>query len=147
MTDSALMALTEDELDVLVSIAIHRAEVLAEIGSPSAKEAWREVKTYEEQLAAITRVDDIPGGVARVGAVTAALAAGERQEASRLASRFLAEAGLPSERQQAIGQAFREDHDRLALRFPALAKSGRLAELDEWRSLVARGPRVFPVAA
>ena len=147
MTDSALMALTEDELDVLVSIAIHRAEILAEVGSPSAKEAWREVKTYEERLAEITRVDDIPGGVARVGAVTAALAAGERQEASRLASHFLAESGFPSERQHAIRRAFDEDHDRLALRFPALAKSGRLAELDEWRSLAARGPRVFPVAA
>ena len=147
MTDTALIALTEDELDVLVSIAIRRAEVLEETRSPAANEAWREVMVYEERLAAITRPEEMPGGVARAGAVAAALSAGERQEAARLASQYLAEDPLPVERRAAIERAFQEDRERLARRFPALAKSGRLAELDEWRATASKRLRVFPWAA
>lgn len=144
-TDSTLMGLTEDELDTLVSIAIHRAEILDEMQSTTANDAWYEVMVYEERLAAMTPPDEIPGGVARVGAVTAALAAGRRLEAERLASRYRPE--LPPERRAAVERAFREDRERLARRFPALAKSGRLAELVEWRDIAAKHMRVFPRAA
>jgi hypothetical protein len=144
---SVLIGLTEDELDTLVSIAIHRAEILDEMQSPTANEAWYEVMVYEERLAAITRPEEVPGGVARVGAVTAALAAGRRVEAARLASHYLTEEALPPERRAAIQRAFHEDQDRLARRFPALAKSGRLAELAEWRAVASRHLRVFPQAA
>jgi transcriptional regulator GlxA family with amidase domain len=147
MTDTVLTTLTEDELDILVSIAIRRAEILDDSGSPAANEAWREVMVYEERLSAITGPEEIPGGVARVGAVAAALAAGERQEAACLASHYLAEDSLPSERRAAIERVFAEDRERLARRFPALAKSGRLAELDEWRANASRNLRVFPRAA
>jgi hypothetical protein len=147
MTDVALITLTEDELDTLVSIAIRRAEVLDETGSPMADNAWCEVMMYEERLAAITAPSEIPGGIARVGAITAALAAGQRQDALRLASQYLAEGPLPPERRVAIERAFREDRERLAGRFPALAKSGRLAELDEWRGSAFSRLRVFPHAA
>lgn len=145
--DPVLTGLTEDELDTLVSIAIRRAEILEELKSPRASDAWSEVMVYEERLAEITRPEEIPGGVARVGAVTAALAAGRRNEASRLASQYLAEAQLPSERRAAIQRAFQEDQERLARRFPALSKSGRLAELAEWRAIASRSLRVFPRAA
>jgi hypothetical protein len=149
MTDMAavLIGLSEDELDALVSIAIHRAEILDEMQSPAAHDAWHEVMVYEERLATITDPGEVPGGVARVGAVTAALAAGRRSEAARLASRFLAEESLPSERRAAIQRAFHEDQERLARRFPALAKSGRLAELAEWRDRASKDLRVFPRAA
>ena len=147
MTNTALTSLTEDELDVLVSIAIRRAEILEDSGSAAANEAWREVMLYEERLAAITPPEEIPGGVARVGAVAAALAAGERQEAACLASHYLAEDSLPSERRTAIERVFMEHRERLAQRFPALAKSGRLAELDEWRATASKNLRVFPRAA
>lgn len=147
MTNTALTILTEGELDTLVSIAIRRAELLDDMGSPAATDAWREVMAYEERLATITRPEDITGGVARVGAVRAALAAGERLEAARLASQYLAEESLPHERRIAIERAFQEDRERLARRFPTLAKSGRLAELDEWRASTSRNPRVFPLAA
>ena len=118
MTDTAsvLMGLTEDELDTLVSVAIHRAEILDELQSPTAQEAWHEVMVYEERLAAITRPEEIPGGVARVGAVTAALAAGRRIEALRLSSCYLAEPAFPPERRAAIQRAFHEDQERLARR-------------------------------
>jgi|GEM_PF-1573453 len=146
-TDSILAGLTEDELDTLVSIAIRRAEILDETQSPGANDAWSEVVVYEERLAALTRPDDVPGGVARVGAVTAALAAGRRSDASRLASRYLAEEAFPSERREAIQRAFQEDQARLAQRFPALAKTGRLAELAVWRASTSTHLHVFPRAA
>jgi hypothetical protein len=142
-----LTSLTEDELDTLVSIAIRRAEILEELKSPRASDAWSEIMIYEAQLAEITRPGEIPGGVARVGAVAAALAAGRRSDAARLASRYLMEPELPSERQEAIQRAFQEDQERLAQRFPALSKSGRLAELAEWRALASRDLHVFPRAA
>jgi hypothetical protein len=147
MTNTALIALTEDELDTLVSIAIQRAELLDDIGAPTANDAWYEVMVYEERLTTITNPGDITGGIARVGAVRAALAAGLRLEAARLASKYLAEDSLPTERRIAIERVFQEDQERRARRFPALARSGRLAELDEWRAITSRNPRVFPWAA
>lgn len=147
MTKTALIALTEEELDALVSIAIRRAELLDDMESPAANDAWYEVMVYEEQLAMITPPADIMGGVARVGAVRAALAAGQRLEAAHLASQYLAEDSLPPERRVAIERAFQENQERLARHFPALARSGRLAELDEWRAIASRNRRVFPWVA
>lgn len=147
MTKTAVIALTEDELDTLVSIAIRRAELLDDAGSPTANDAWHEVMVYEERLAMITRPAEITGGIARVGAVRAALAAGQRLDAARLASQYLAEDSLPPERRVAIERVFQADQERLARRFPAIARSGRLAELDEWRTLASGNPRVFPCAA
>jgi len=147
MTETQSSAFSEDGLDALVSVAIRRAEILDDMQSPTASEAWHEVLLYEEQLAMITSPAEITGGVARVGAVRAALAAGQRLEAVRLASRYLAEEALPAERRAAIERAFQEDRDRLARRFPALARSGRLAELDEWRATTSKNPRVFPLLA
>jgi hypothetical protein len=147
MNKTALIALSEKQLNTLVSIAIRRAEVLDDAQSPAASEVWREVMAYEERLAEIIPADDITGGVARAGAVSAALSAGDRLEAERLAGRYLAESSLPAERRAAIERAFREDMERLAERFPALARSGRLAELHEWRANRSITPPVFPRAA
>jgi hypothetical protein len=80
--------------------------------------------------------------------VTAALAAGRRGDAARLAAQYLAEEALPQERKGAIRRAFQDDQERLARRFPALAKSGRLAELADWRvNSTAFDLHVFPRAA
>jgi hypothetical protein len=148
MTDTTALAVTEDELDTLVSIAIRRAEILDDEGSPAADEAWCEVSAYEQRLAAITAPAEIAGGVARVGAVRAALVAGHRAEAECLAAKYLAEPQLPDERRAAMERVFQEDRDRLAQHFPALAKSGRLAEVAAWKaSAAAQGSRVFPRAA
>jgi hypothetical protein len=148
MTDTTAFAVTEDELDTLVSIAIRRAEILDDERSPAADEAWHEVATYEQRLAAITSPSGIAGGVARVGAVRATLAAGHRAEAEHLAARYLAESQLPAERRAAVERVFQEDRDRLARHFPALARTGRLAEVAKWKaSAAAQGSRVFPRAA
>ena len=94
--------LTEHELDRLVSIAIRSAEALADELSPAADDAWRDVLGYERQLAAVTSPESVPGGLARVGGVAAALAAGDSAQAAELAARYLAEPALPDERREAI---------------------------------------------
>lgn len=150
MTSTDLSAPSEDELDMLVSIAIRRAELLVDMKSPMSTAAWHEVMAYEEQLARITPPTEIAGGVARAGAVMAALAAGRRFDAQRLASQYLAEDTLPSERRNVIESAIKQDAKRLAEHFPALTKQGRLgwiAELDTWRSNVLASPHVFPCPA
>ena len=150
MTSIALSAPTEDELDMLVSIAIRRAELLVDMKSPMSAAAWHEVMTYEEHLARLTAPAEIAGGVARAGAVMAALAAGQRSDAQRLASQYLAEDALPSERRIVIERAIKQDAKRLAEQFPALTKQGRLgwiAELETWRSSVLASPHVFPCPA
>ena len=150
MTSTGLSAPTEDELDMLVSIAIRRAEVLGDMKSPMSVAAWHEVMAYEEHLARITRPTEIAGGVARAGAVMAALASGRRSDAHRLASQYLAELALPSERRDVIERAIKQDGERLAEQFPALTKQGHLgwiAELGQWRSSALANPRVFPCPA
>jgi biopolymer transport protein ExbB/TolQ len=148
MTEAAVTTLSENELDVLVSIAIRRAEVLEDTGSSSAQEAWLEVLVYEERLAAITRASDLPGGVARAGAVHAALAAGRREDAERLARLYLGDPSLPEERRRAIERAIAEEDTRMETHFPALARSGRLSEVQKWRRIAAsKGGGVFPRAA
>jgi hypothetical protein len=147
MTRTALVALSEKELNRQVSIAIRRAELLDEASSPAAKDAWHEVMLYEEQLAEIIPPQEITGGIARAGAVRAALAAGERLEADRLRARYLAEAPLSSERRAAIERAFQEHRERFAERFPTLLRSGRLEVLPGWSALTSRISPVFPRAA
>lgn len=107
MTGIVADALTESQLDSLVSVAIRHAEELDDLGVPS-QDAWREVMTYEERLADLTSPSEITGGIARAGAVRAALAAGMRAHAEGLAKRYLAEESLPAERRTAIERAFRE---------------------------------------
>jgi hypothetical protein len=139
--------IAKDELDALVSIAIHRAELLDDIRSPLAKGAWREVMEYEERLAAVTSPDSVSGGVARAGAVNAALVCDERQEAVRLAEQYLAEPALSDERRATIRRLLREDEDRLSRRFRGLAATGHLGVPESMRRLsVATAPRVFPMA-
>jgi len=147
MTESVVETLGENDLDTLVSIAIRRAEVLEDVGSPGAQEAWLEVLAYEERLAAITPASDLAGGIARAGAVHAALAAGRRDDAERLAYIYLNDPSLPAERRAAIERVVEEDNRRLAANFPALAKSGRLCEVQDWRREIAKSASVFPRAA
>jgi hypothetical protein len=147
MTEAVVETFSETDLDTLVSIAIRRAEVLEDVGSPSTQEAWLEVLAYEERLAAITPASDIAGGIARAGAVHAALSSGRREEAERLAHTYLSDPSLPTERRMAIERAFEDDTKRLAAHFPALARNGRLGEVQAWRREVAKRASVFPRAA
>lgn len=86
--------MNRDELNRRVTNAIVRAEGLP-AGSREAWEAFREVSAVEESIATITPPDDLEGEIARLGAVTAALSAGEPLRALQLAERFLAESLAP----------------------------------------------------
>lgn len=144
---TSLAGLTEQELNALVSFAIHRAELLDEDGSSAAGEAWHEVMIYEEALAALLSPAGVTGGVARVGAIAAALAAGRQGDAVRLRNQYLGEPSLPAERREAVERAFQENEARLARRFPTLARAGRLGEIVEWRAAVGHSRSIFPLVA
>jgi hypothetical protein len=58
-------------------------------GSQEAQDAYRQVSALEEQIARLTAPTDVDGAVARVGAVSAALRAGDWLRASRLVEEFL----------------------------------------------------------
>jgi len=98
------MLFSELELAGLASKAISFAERLEDAGKP-AQEACGEVIVLETQLSRITSASSVPGGIARVGAVCAAIAAGRRQEAARLAEEF--SEGLSEERRAAMAQAMK----------------------------------------
>jgi pyruvate-formate lyase-activating enzyme len=83
-----------DELNRRVTNAIVRAESLP-AGSRDAWEAFREVSALEEAIATLVPPDDLEGEISRLGAVTAALSAGEPLRALQLAARFLAESLAP----------------------------------------------------
>ena len=140
--------LSEDDLDVLVSIAIQRAELLSEQHLANAREAWREVMEYEIRLVDLTDAGDVPGGVARVGAIAAALAAGHRYDAMSLRKKYLDDDSLPMERRKAIDRVFAEDQEIRKKLYPSLTRrGGRLEDLAEWRRAGAAQPRVFPCFA
>ena len=149
MNASSNPDLTEDELDVLVSIAIQRAELLSDQRLPAARAAWQEVLQYEVRLSEITDAGELPGGVARVGAIAAALAAGNRILADQLRSKYEGEPCLPAERRKAIERVFTEDREDWERRYPSLAGRRRTRPIDlaVWRKSIAERPRVFPVCA
>lgn len=104
--------MTLDELNQRVTNAIIRAESLP-AGSRDAWEAFHEVSALEESIAALVLPDDIEGEIARLGAVTAALSAGEPLRALQLAERFLAE-GLVLEAADKLRQLAREADAEIA---------------------------------
>ncbi len=132
-------------LNALVSIAIHRAELHEKMGSALVAEAWREVMLCEQQLVAITPAFTIPGGIARVGAVAAALASGNRQEANRLAQVYRADDSLSDERRRALDRIFQEEDEAYSRKFRGSAKD-RLA-VEGWRVELKANPSIFPIAA
>lgn len=75
------------ELNRSVTGAILRAEALAP-GSWEAQRAFREVADLEEEIATIVGARTAAGEIARLGAVTAALSAGEPLRALQLAERY-----------------------------------------------------------
>jgi hypothetical protein len=75
-----------DKLDRLISIALANEE-----------KAQRRVSHLEEKMAKHTRPASIEGGIARRGAVRAAMACGDVDRAKELVKRFLAEDGATAE--------------------------------------------------
>ncbi|TMQ02260.1 MAG: hypothetical protein E6J90_00895 [Deltaproteobacteria bacterium] len=95
-----------DELNHRVTNAILRAESLP-AGSQEAWEAFHEVSALEESIAALLPPDDLEGEIARLGAVAAALSAGEPLRALQLAERFRSD-GLAPEIAEKLRQLAKE---------------------------------------
>ena len=74
-----------DDLNRAVTAAILRAERLPS-HSWQAQTAFRDVSEIEEAIAAIVGAKDVEGEIARLGAVSAALSAGEPLRAAQLAA-------------------------------------------------------------
>ena len=77
-----------DDLNRSVTSAILRAEALP-ARSWEAERAFREVADLEEEIATIIGARTAAGEIARLGAVTAALSAGEPLRALQLGDRYL----------------------------------------------------------
>lgn len=80
-----------DELNRSVTSAILRAETLPP-GSWEAERAFLDVAELEQELAAKAGAHTVQGEVARLGAVTASMSAGDLVRAVQLAERYLADA-------------------------------------------------------
>jgi len=80
-----------DELNRSVTGAILRAEALPP-GSWEAERAFRDVADLEEEIAAVAGAHMVEGEVARLGAVTASMSAGDLVRAVQLAERYLDDA-------------------------------------------------------
>jgi hypothetical protein len=80
-----------NDLNLSVTSAILRAEALP-AGSWEAERAFRDVADLEEEIAAIAGAHTVEGEVARLGAVTASMSAGDLVRAVQLAERYLPDA-------------------------------------------------------
>lgn len=87
------MLLTLDELNTAVSLAIVKAEHLPD-GSDETKIAWLEVSRIEGEIAKVTHKDEIEGRVARRGAITAAITAGDKKLAEKILTDFISQGNI-----------------------------------------------------
>jgi len=135
-----------DNLNLLVTEAIMRADTLADLGSPTAADAYREVSLLEERLADTLPASDAFGAIARRGAVRAACAAGDDARARALAAQYLADEDASRELRAEITALIEERDKSLATRHShAAARLGVADVLHVTRELV-RQPAAFPVA-
>ncbi|HEX4345175.1 MAG TPA: hypothetical protein VHZ31_06390 [Solirubrobacteraceae bacterium] len=137
--------MTVDELNMLVTEAILRADALADLDSPTAAEAYLEVSLIEERLAVALPASDVEGAIARRGAVRAADIAGEHDRARDLATRYLAEEDGSPELREEIMTLIDERERSFGARYPHVAARFGLVEIARvTRALVKQGAP-FPV--
>jgi len=110
-----------DALNTLVTEAIWRAEELEALGIPPAP-AWREVSAIEEELAKVIPVSDGQGRIARRGAVSAALKAGDYDRAQALVDAYIAEQEAPDSLKTGLHEILEEADQALVGRFKHAAK-------------------------
>jgi len=129
----------------LITEAIRRAEVLEDLRAPGARSAHLDVSLLEEKIAEILPTSDPEGGLARRGAVRAALAARETARAQQLAERFLAEAGANEDLRADLLQLLEQAERSIANRFPRVAASiGMLAVRQLAQTFIQQGAP-FPI--
>lgn len=114
--------LSAEDYYPLVSEAIRRAELLEDLGSPGAVPAYLDLSLLEERIAEELPASDPEGGVARRGAVRAAISAREYARARQLVERFLAEPDVGADLRGALIQFIQELENLGAERFPRVSQ-------------------------
>lgn len=124
-----------NDLNAAVTTAIFRAEQLVP-EEPAYREAWRRVSEIEEELAVCASVSEVEREIGMVGAVQAAIKAGDRERAHLLLRNYLARAN---------GDVVRERLEELR------HDSSRVLHWAEHRAVPARvvngDPPLFSAAA
>jgi hypothetical protein len=129
----------------LITEAIRRAEVLEDLRAPGARSAHLDVSLLEEKIAEILPASDPEGGLARRGAVRAALAAKETVRAQQLAERFLAEAGSDAELRPELLQLLEQAERSVANRFPHVVASFGMQEVRRLAQAFIQQGAPFPI--
>lgn len=137
--------MTLENLYLLVSEAISRAEALEDLGLPSARSAYHDLSELEEQVAGLLPATDVEGAIARRGAVRAAIQADELSRAADLVTRFLADPAAPSALRGELESLVQAADALVADRYPrASARFGLQAIRAHAQALF--GPaQLFPV--
>ncbi len=139
--------MTVDDLKMLVSEAVRRAELLQDLGSPGAREAWRELSQIEEKLAHLQPADSAGGGFARRGAIHAAIQARDFDRAEALLADFRAEGESSARLVEPLAALLTEHLAAVQSRFPYAARQHGWSEVRRFSRLVAeRGGRPLMVA-
>jgi len=135
-----------DTLNSLVTDAIWRAEELESRGIPSASVAWAEVSSLEEDLAKAHPVSEPEGRIARRGAVSAAIKAGNYTRAYALADGYLVEDNAPDSLRTELREILEEDAQAIANGFQYASRHHSVREARNLARLFrATGP--FGLAA
>jgi hypothetical protein len=117
-----------DTLNTLVTEAIWRAQALGTLGTATSQ-AWREVSAIEEALAKVIPASDGQGRIARRGAVSAALEAGNYDRALALADAYVAEEAAPESLKMGLQEILEEADQAMKNRFQHAAKHLREARV------------------
>lgn len=137
--------MTVNELNMLVTEAILRADALADLNAPTAADAYLEVSLIEERIATAVPASQAEGAIARRGAVRAAIVADEIARARELASRYLAEEDASPALREEITMLIGEREDVFAAHEPHAAGRYGFAEILRVTRALIEQADPFPV--
>ncbi len=129
----------------LVTEAIRRAETLADMGAPGARDAHLEVSLLEEKIAESLPVSDPEGALARRGAVRAAIAARDFGRVRLLSARFLKEAAKSPDLRRDIADLAKQAESAQTARFPRATARYGLPEIQRLGRAFFQQGAPFPI--
>lgn len=126
-----------DDLNMLVSETVRRAELLEDLASPSAREAWSELSLIEERLARMQPPESAGGGFARRGAIHAAIKAQNLDRAEALIRDFTSEGETSAKLVVPLKKLVEEELSAFGRRFPFATRQHGIGELRRWSKIVS----------
>ncbi len=134
-----------DLLYPLITEAIRRAEMLADLGAPGARDAHLDVSHLEERIAELLPVSDPEGALARRGAVRAALAARDFGRVRVLTARFLKEAAKAPDLRRDLADLAKQAESVQTARFPRATARYGLPEIQRLGRAFFQQGAPFPI--